>query len=99
MTSNARLRLVAQDAAPGHLQAGASGEPLGAAGDVSKHLPEARGHDVVEDGVDCGAQVETHPGDDVEVAVRLVVHVPPHHAVHVERSPAEAEHSHQHTWT
>lgn len=58
--------LLAQNAALGHLQAGTRGEPLGAAGDVSKHLPEAGGHNVVEDGVDCGAQVEAHPGDDVE---------------------------------
>lgn len=92
-------RLVAQSAALGHRQAGTSGEPLGAAGDVSKHLPEARRHNVVEDGVDRRAQVEAHPGHDVEVAVRLVVHVPPHHTVHVERSPADAKHSHQHTWT
>lgn len=58
--------LLAQNAALGNLQAGARGVPLGAAGDVSKHLPEAGGHNVVEDGVDCGAQVEANPGDDVE---------------------------------
>lgn len=91
-------RLIAQNAALGHLQAGVSGEPPGAAGDVSEHLPEAGGHDVVEDGVDGGAQVEAHAGDDVEVAKRLVVHVSPHQAVHVEGRPAEAEHGHQHTW-
>lgn len=72
--------------------------PLGVAGDVAEHFPEPGGHEVVEDGVDGGAQVEAHPGDDVDVLVEVGVHVPPQHAVHVKGSPAEAEHDHQHTW-
>lgn len=71
---------------------------------MAEHFPEAGGHQVVEDGVDGGAQVEEDSGDDVdllecpEVVLGGHVHAAPHQAVHVKRGPAEAEHHDQDTW-
>lgn len=73
------------------------------AGNVTEHLSEPGGHEVVEDGVNGGAQVEEDPRDDVDVFEELVplvgrgVDVAPHQAVHVKGSPAEAKHHHQYT--
>ena len=89
----------------GHLYAGAGRPAPGKTSNVTEHFPEPGGHEVVEDGVDGRAQVEEDTGDDVDVLEDLEVllgrrvDVAPHQAVHVEGSPAEAEHNHQHTWT
>lgn len=94
-----------QSAALRHLYAGALRPAVGVAGDVTEHFSEPSGHEVVEDGVDGGAEVEADSGDDVDVLedleVLLVrgVNVAPHQALHVEGSPAKAEHDHQHTCT
>lgn len=70
---------------------------------VFEHLSEPGGHEVVEDGVDGRAEVETDSGDNVDVfkyfqmVHRPGVDVAPHQAVRVEGSPAEAEYDHQHT--
>lgn len=72
--------------------------------DLLEHLPEAGGHEVVEDGVDRRAEVEEDPGDDVDVLEDQVVvaspgvYEAPHEAVNVERSPADAEDDHQYAW-
>lgn len=93
--------LLALNATPRHLQAGGRRRPPGVTGEVGEPLPEAGGHQVVEDGVDGGADVEEDPGDDVdlledpEVVLGGHVHAAPHQAVHVERRPAEAEDRHQ----
>lgn len=100
----AAARLLAQGAAPRHLQAGAGRAPPGATGEVAEGLPEAGGHQVVEDGVDGGAQVEEDSGDEVdlledpEVVLGGHVHAAPHQAVQVKRGPAEAEDHDQDAW-
>lgn len=78
---------------------------VGVAGDVTEHFSEPGGHEVIEDGVDGGAQVEEDPRDDVDVLEDLVmllerrVDVAPHQAVDMKGSPTQAEDDHQHTWT
>lgn len=70
---------------------------------MAKHFSEPGGHEVVEDGVDGGAQVEENSRDDVDMledpAVLLVwyVDVAPHQAIDVEGSPTQAKDNHQHT--
>lgn len=76
---------------------------LGVTGDVAEHFPEPSGHQVVEDGVDGGAQVEEDSRDDVdllkdpEVLLGGDVHAAPHQAVHMKGGPAEAEDHDQNT--
>lgn len=98
------VRFLARGAAAALLEVRTRRAAPGAARDVAEPLPEPRRHQVVEDGVDGGAQVEAGAGDDVDALEdRLVpsgrrVDVAPHQAVHVEGSPAEAEDDHQHAW-
>lgn len=80
-----------------------------AARDLPEHLPEAGGHEAVEDGVDRRAEVEEDPGDDVDVLEDQVVvagpgvYEAPHETVNVEGSPADAKNNHQYacidSWT
>lgn len=51
-------KFLTHSAALGHLKAGAGRPPVGTAGNVTEHLSEPGGHEVVEDGVNGGAQVE-----------------------------------------
>lgn len=96
----------AADGDSGHAQRALpwGGTPFVVAHHLFEHLPEAGGHQVVEDGVYGRAQVEKDPGDDVDVLVDLedldvltvlLVHEAPHQAVGVKRGPADAEHHHQ----
>lgn len=68
--------------------------------DLLEHLSKARGHEVVQDRVDCRAEVEKHSGDDVhvledfQVAVGPVADETPHEAVGVKRGPADCENHH-----
>lgn len=68
--------------------------------DLLEHFSEARGHQVVEDWVDCRAEVEKDSGDDVHVlkdfklAVGPVADEAPHQTVGVERRPADCENHH-----
>lgn len=72
---------------------------------MAEHFSKPGGHEVVENGVDGRAQVEADARDDMdvledlEVLLRGCVDVAPHQAVHVEGSPTETKHNHQHTWT
>lgn len=97
------LPCLTQAAALGHLQSGGLGPAFRVIHHVEEHLSKPGGHDVVEDGVDGGAQVEAdsrHHVDvleDLEVLVGGGVHEAPHQAVDVEGSPAEAKCHHQHT--
>lgn len=92
-------------AALGHLKAGLHRPAVRVTCDVTEHFSEPGGHEVVEDGVDGRAQVEEDSRDDVdmlkdlEVLLERWVDVAPHQAVHVEGSPTDAKHNHQHTWT
>lgn len=51
---------------------------------MTEHFSEPGGHQVVEDWVDCRAQIEEDPGDDVDVLedlqvlLRRIVDVAPH---------------------
>lgn len=71
---------------------------------MAEHFSEPGRHEVVEDGVDGGAQIEADSRDDVnmlenlEVVLRQHVDVAPHQAVHVKGSPAQTEHDDQDTW-
>ena len=72
------------------------------ADELTETLPEARGEQVVDDGVDGGAEVEHDAGQDVDALVDAVQEVgppadgTPEEALDVEGSPAEAEHNHDH---
>lgn len=77
--------------------------PFTSAHHLFKHLPEAGGHQVVQDGIDGRTQVEEDPGNDVDVLVHLkdlnvvtgsLVHETPHQAIGVKRSPTDAKHDH-----
>lgn len=57
-----------QGAALSHLEAPRVFFPaVRVAGNVAKHFSEPGGHEVVEDGVDGGAQVEENSRDDVDM--------------------------------
>jgi len=68
--------------------------------DLLEHFSKARGHQVVQDWVDCRAKVEKHSGDDVhileylQVVVSPVINETPHEAVSVKRGPADPENHH-----
>lgn len=95
----------ATGAQPGHVAA----TEAGVTRDLLEHLPEAGGHEAVEDGVDRRAEVEEDPGDDVDVLEDQVVvagpgvYEAPHETVNVEGSPADAKNNHQYacidSWT
>lgn len=66
-----------------------------------KHLPEAGGHEVVKNWINCRAQIEEDPRDDMDVFIdlenlrvftALLVHETPHESIGVERSPTDAKH-------
>lgn len=94
-----------QGAALGHLWRGAHLRIVRVTRYATEHFSEPGGHEIVEDRVDGGAQVEENTGnnvdmlEDLEVLIGWGVDVAPHQALHVEGGPAEAEHNHQHTWT
>lgn len=98
-------RFLPQSAALGHLEAGTWWPAVSKTGHVTERFSEPGGHEVVEDGVDGRAQVKADSREDVDVLEDLEVqlgpgpNVAPHQAVHMERSPAKAEHNHQHAWT
>lgn len=95
---------LAQGPAPSHLQVRTRRTAFGVARNVAEPLSKPGRHQVVEDGVDGGAQVEADTRDDVDALEdHLVlsgghVNVAIHQAVHMEGSPAEAEDNDQHTW-
>lgn len=68
--------------------------------DLLEHFSEARGHEVVQDWVDCRAEVEKHSRDDVHiledfhVVVSPVIDETPHEAVGVKWGPADPENHH-----
>lgn len=77
------------------------GTPFVVAHHLFKHLPEAGGHEVVENRINGWAQIEEDPRDDMDVLVdlenlhvltALLVHETPHESIGVERSPADAKH-------
>lgn len=65
---------------------------------LPEHIPEAGGHEVVQDGVGRGTEVEEDAGDDVDILEhRQVVTGPvadktPHQTVGVEGRPADPKH-------
>lgn len=68
---------------------------LPVAHDLLEHFSEACRHEVVEDWVDCRAEIEKHSRDDVHiledfpVAVSPFINETPHEAVSVKWCPAD----------
>lgn len=68
--------------------------------EFSKALPEPRGEQAVDDGVDRRAEVEEDARQDVDVLINVVHQVgpladgTPQEALDVERRPAHSEHCH-----
>lgn len=72
--------------------------------ELPETLPEARGEQVVDDGVDGWAEVEEDARHDVDVLVNVVHQVgpladgTPQEPLGVEGSPADSEHGHDDGW-
>ncbi len=68
---------------------------------LTEHFSEAWRHEVIQDGIDHGAQVEEDAGKKMHILKDMVfvcspvVNVAPHDTIDVKRSPADSKHNHQ----
>lgn len=77
------------------------------ADEIPEAFPEACGEQVIDNGVDCRAEVEEDAGKEVHTLVHSLVEICPDRPLHdaapqepvnVERCPADGKHQHDHSY-